>query len=149
MLTGGPESLPPTRSSSRHPRAHGPSGQVRTSPVLAGHVQHSVDQAELFDLLKEQIKEKDKQIGVKDQQIAALNRTIDQQIERDRETNILLKLLQEQIFALQAPSDRSEPPHSHEAPHTSAEQAAHAAAQFPSTGEGDSPPVETAAPKVQ
>lgn len=81
-------------------------GSVRPSPDMSGFSRPgpaTSGQTELVEILKDQIKRKDDQITVKDGQIAALNRTLDQTIERDRETNVLLKLLQEKIFRIEAP----------------------------------------------
>jgi len=94
------------------------SGLDRSRPAAAGRVAEFG--RDLIDVLKEQMHEKDRQLGVKDQQILALNRTLDSQIERDRETNVLIKGLQEQVFRLQAPTDKEpgvsghvQPPPSH------------------------------------
>lgn len=101
---------------------------VRSEPAMSGLDRPRPDMAsrtsefgrDLIDVLKEQMHEKDRQLGVKDQQISALNRTLDSQIERDRETNVLIKGLQEQVFRLQAPADKEprvpghgQPPASH------------------------------------
>jgi molecular chaperone GrpE (heat shock protein) len=51
------------------------------------------DQNEYFALLKEQL-------SVKDEQIRALNQSLDEMTMRTRETNILMKGMQEKIFQL-------------------------------------------------
>lgn len=53
------------------------------------------------EFLKDQLREKDKQIE-------SLGDKIDQLIERDRETNILLKSLQEKVLSLEAPKSPEE-----------------------------------------
>ncbi len=51
---------------------------------------------EVVDLLKDQVR-------IKDTQITGLSKTVDQLIERDRETNIILKGLQDRLYLLEAP----------------------------------------------
>jgi hypothetical protein len=51
---------------------------------------------EVVDLLKDQVR-------IKDTQIEGLSKTVDQLIERDRETNIILKGLQDRLYLLEAP----------------------------------------------
>lgn len=92
-------------------QVHSLPSSVRPSPAMTGLDRPgpaTSGQSELLEILKDQIKRKDDQLTVKDGQIAALNRTLDQTIERDRETNVLLKLLQEKIFRIEAP-DRDRP----------------------------------------
>ncbi len=72
---------------------------VRSEPAVSGLDRSRQARAsrtsefgrDLIDVLKEQMHEKDRQLGVKDLQIAALNRTLDSQIERDRETVALFR----------------------------------------------------------
>lgn len=87
------------------------SGRGRTSPDRAGHGRN-VEQGRtdgsgegaprlsdlvLLDFLKEQLSKKDQQIDRKDSQIDTLNKTVDSMVERDRETNILIGLMQKQL----------------------------------------------------
>jgi hypothetical protein len=93
---------------------------VRSSPDVTGFIRPGParsGQSELVEILRDQIKRKDEQITVKDGQIAALNRTLDQTIERDRETNVLLKLLQEKIFRIEAPRNEGPDMTGHVGPH--------------------------------
>lgn len=66
----------------------------------------SVDTNEYFDLLKQQL-------AVKDDQIRALNQSLDELTVRARETNILMKGMQEKVFQIpvqaaliESPSDK-------------------------------------------
>jgi hypothetical protein len=58
---------------------------------------------EIIDLLKETTDMLRDQLQVKDEQIKSLNDKIDNLIERDRETNILLKGLQDRFLYLEKP----------------------------------------------
>ncbi|HOX30379.1 MAG TPA: helix-turn-helix domain-containing protein [Candidatus Paceibacterota bacterium] len=58
---------------------------------------------EIIDLLKETTGMLRDQLQVKDEQIKSLNEKIDNLIERDRETNILLKGLQDKFLYLEKP----------------------------------------------
>ena len=60
---------------------------------------------EVITLLKETTGLLRDQLKVKDEQIKDLGGKIDQLIERDRETNILLKGLQEKVLMLEQPKD--------------------------------------------
>lgn len=79
---------------------------VRTEPDMAGPSRSRPDSAsqastlntELLDLLKTQVAEKDRQISVKDHQIGSLTKAIDAMIDRDRETNILIKGLHDKLL---------------------------------------------------
>lgn len=66
---------------------------------------------EVITLLKETAGFLKDQLKVKDEQIKDLGGKIDQLIERDRETNILLKGLQDKVFMLEQPKEpiNSEP----------------------------------------
>ena len=58
-------------------------------------------------------------VETKDKQMDDLSKKIDELIERDRETNFLLRGLQEKIFALEGPKrDESFQEHKEEAPKT-------------------------------
>ena len=58
-------------------------------------------------------------VETKDKQMDDLSKKIDELIERDRETNFLLRGLQEKIFALEGPKrDESSQEHKEEAPKT-------------------------------
>ena len=72
-----------------------PSEPVRTDEPVSPREERS---GEMINFLKNQIDEKDRQLRTKDEQIAAM-------LERDRETNVLIRGLQN-ILALGAPSDR-------------------------------------------
>jgi hypothetical protein len=72
-----------------------PSEPVRTDEPVSPREERS---GEMIGFLKNQIDEKDRQLRTKDEQIAAM-------LERDRETNVLIRGLQN-ILALGAPSDR-------------------------------------------
>jgi hypothetical protein len=58
---------------------------------------------ETISLLKGELYKKDGQLKTKDWQIGSLGKKIDNLIERDRETNILLKGLQDKVLMLGAP----------------------------------------------
>lgn len=60
---------------------------------------------EIIYLLKETTEILRDQLQVKDEQIKSLNDKIDNLIERDRETNILLKGMQDKILRLEQPKD--------------------------------------------
>ncbi len=60
---------------------------------------------EIITLLKETTEILRDQLQVKDEQIKSLNDKIDNLIERDRETNILLKGMQDKILRLEQPKD--------------------------------------------
>jgi len=63
---------------------------------------------EIITLLKATTEILRDQLQVKDDQIKSLNNKIDSLIERDRETNILLKGMQDKILRLERPQDRSD-----------------------------------------
>lgn len=56
---------------------------------------------EIPEIIREVIKALKNQIYIKDKQIESLSNKIDQLIERDRETNIILKGLQDRVFLLE------------------------------------------------
>ena len=58
-------------------------------------------QTETPEIVREVIKTLKSQIYIKDKQIDSLGNKIDQLIERDRETNIILKGLQDRVFLLE------------------------------------------------
>jgi hypothetical protein len=62
---------------------------------------------EIIDLLKETTGLLKEQLIKKDEQIKDLGGKIDQLIERDRETNILLKGLQDKVLMLERPEDKT------------------------------------------
>ena len=64
------------------------------------------EQTETPNIIREVIKTLKDQIYIKDKQIDSLGNKIDNLIERDRETNILLKGLQDRVFMLEAPRSR-------------------------------------------
>lgn len=68
-----------------------------TRPAQAGQ------DNQVIELLKETTGMLREQLGKKDEQINSLSETVDQLIQRDRETNILLKGLQDKILMLEAP----------------------------------------------
>lgn len=55
---------------------------------------------EVIELLKETTGMLREQLGKKDEQISSLSQTVDQLIQRDRETNVLLKGLQDKVYML-------------------------------------------------
>lgn len=55
----------------------------------------------IIETIKEVIKTLKNQIEVKDKQIESLSKKIDELIERDRETNIIIKSLQDRVFMLE------------------------------------------------
>jgi len=59
--------------------------------------------AEIINLLKGELHKRDHQIKTKDWQIGSLGKKIDNLIERGRESNIILKGLQDRVFMLEAP----------------------------------------------
>jgi len=63
---------------------------------------------EIITLLKETTGLLKEQLKTKDEQISSLGVKIDQLIERDRETNIILKGLQDKILALEPPKQKQE-----------------------------------------
>ena len=65
---------------------------------------------EIITLLKETTEILRDQLQVKDEQIKSLNGKIDNLIERDRETNILLKGMQDKMMLLEKPKAQEEPP---------------------------------------
>lgn len=56
---------------------------------------------EPLNIIREIIKTLKNQLYIKDKQIESLSNKIDQLIERDRETNIILKSLQDRVFMLE------------------------------------------------
>jgi len=58
---------------------------------------------EIINILKGELYKKDHQMKTKDWQIGSLGKKIDNLIERGRETNIILKGLQDRVFMLEAP----------------------------------------------
>ena len=65
-------------------------------------------QAEPPEIIKGVIATLTDQLKVKDTQIRGLGNKIDSLIERDRETNVLLKGLQDRVFMLEAPKEQEE-----------------------------------------
>jgi len=63
---------------------------------------------EIINILKGELYKKDGQMKTKDWQIGSLGKKIDNLIERDRETNILLKGLQDRVFMLEGPKKPQE-----------------------------------------
>jgi len=63
---------------------------------------------EIINILKGELYKKDGQMKTKDWQIGSLGKKIDNLIERDRETNILLKGLQDRVFMLESPKKPQE-----------------------------------------
>jgi len=61
------------------------------------------------EIVKEVIKTLKSQIYIKDKQIDSLGNKIDNLIERGRETNIILKGLQDRVFMLETPKRYDEP----------------------------------------
>jgi len=61
------------------------------------------------EIVREVIKTLKNQIYIKDKQIDSLGNKIDSLIERDRETNIILKGLQDRVFMLETPKRYDEP----------------------------------------
>jgi len=61
------------------------------------------------EMVREVIKTLKSQIYIKDKQIDSLGNKIDNLIERDRETNIILKGLQDRVFMLETPKRYDEP----------------------------------------
>lgn len=68
-----------------------------------GTGQDKTGQTEIIELLKETTGILKEQLGKKDEQIKDLGGKIDELIERNRETNILLKGLQDKVFMLEQP----------------------------------------------
>jgi len=64
--------------------------------------------SEVITLLKETTKFLRNQLKTKDWQIGSLGNKIDNLIERDRETNIILKGLQDRVFMLESPKKPQE-----------------------------------------
>ena len=64
---------------------------------------------EIINILKETTTFLKDQLKAKDEQIKDLGGKIDELIQRDRETNILLRGLQDKVFALQQGQEKSEP----------------------------------------
>ena len=60
---------------------------------------------EIINILKGELYKKDHQMKTKDWQIGSLGKKIDNLIERNRETNILIKGLQDKVFMLEAPKN--------------------------------------------
>ena len=56
---------------------------------------------EIINILKGELYKKDHQMKTKDWQIGSLGKKIDNLIERDRETNILIKGLQDKVFMIE------------------------------------------------
>lgn len=78
------------------------------------------------EIVREVIKTLKSQIYIKDKQIDSLGNKIDNLIERDRETNIILKGLQDRVFMLETPKRYDEPQKTEKEPteaKTSEEQA--------------------------
>ncbi len=88
VRTGAETELP-----DNSPAEHVPTGSHPSLPVRTDETSN-----EMIGFLKNQIEEKDRQIRVKDDQIAGM-------LERDRETNFLIGKLQD-ILSLQAPRGR-------------------------------------------
>lgn len=61
----------------------------------------------MVEFLQEQLQIKDTQLQANDKQIEALNNTVDQLIERARETNILLKNFQEKTLLLESSEQKN------------------------------------------
>jgi len=61
------------------------------------------EQTEPPDIIREVIKTLKSQIYIKDKQIDSLGNKIDNLIERDHETNVILKSLHDRVFMLEAP----------------------------------------------
>ena len=59
--------------------------------------------AEIINLLKGELYKKDNELKTKNWQIGSLGKKIDNLIERDRETNIILKSLQDKVLMLEGP----------------------------------------------
>ena len=58
---------------------------------------------EIINILKGELYKKDGQMKTKDWQIGSLGKKIDNLIERDHETNVILKGLQDRVFMLESP----------------------------------------------
>jgi len=63
---------------------------------------------EIINLLKGELYKKDGQLKTKDWQIGSLGKKIDNLIERDHETNVILKGLQDRVFMLESPKKPQE-----------------------------------------
>ena len=70
--------------------------------------QEKKEPAEPQGIIKEVLGALKEQLKVKDKQIEGLGNKIDNLIERDRETNIILNRLQEKVFFLEAPQKKRE-----------------------------------------
>jgi hypothetical protein len=84
--------------------------KIETPPVKAEEKTAISPDKEIITLLKETTEILRDQLQVKDEQIRSLNGKIDNLIERDRETNILLKGMQDRMILLGKPKDRQEQP---------------------------------------
>ena len=75
------------------------------TPEQTGHERQDKtgQESEVITLLKETTGLLRDQLKTKDEQISSLGGKIDQLIERDRETNIILKGLQDKVFLLEQP----------------------------------------------
>jgi len=80
-------------------------------PDNAGHGSPSVSEPVLINLLKEQLDRKDKQIET-------LNKTVTSMVDRDRETNILIGRMQEQLSLTSGKAEEGAPKMEPEAAHT-------------------------------
>ena len=63
---------------------------------------------EIINILKGELYKKDGQMKTKDWQIGSLGKKIDNLIERDHETNVILKGLQDRVFMLESPKKPQE-----------------------------------------
>lgn len=79
----------PLDSETGHPKETGQAGTEKIIKLLE----------DTTGILKQQLTKKDEQIG-------KLNHTIGELVERNRETNILLKGLQERVFMLEQPKEK-------------------------------------------
>lgn len=87
-----------------------PEAAIETPPVKPEEKTAVSPDKEIITLLKETTEILRDQLQVKDEQIRSLNGKIDSLIERDRETNILLKGMQDRMILLGKPKDRQEQP---------------------------------------
>jgi hypothetical protein len=81
----------------------GQSGQDTPEQTGHGRQDKTGQESEVITLLKETMGLLRDQLKTKDEQISSLGGKIDELIQRDRETNIILKGLQDKVFMLEQP----------------------------------------------
>jgi len=95
---------PPTQENLSKPVITDQTGQRRQDTEDRGDKTGQSRQDSIIDLLKEHTEILKSQLAIKDSQIDQLNAQMGQLIERDRETNILLKGMQDKVLLLGKPN---------------------------------------------